>query len=317
MEDVLAIDLDRLERFEAGLDPMHPERSAIPPHILGYGEISTVLAIGDDPLACKRMPMFLSEAEIEGYQRAFELYCAQMTAAGVELAPSRLVRVQQRCGAHAVLYLVQRRLPPDAIGNQVLRTATGARAERLLAGVLGELAKVAHFNRQQTGTWALGIDGQVSNWAVTAWAEEGTPALRYFDITTPLIRRQGVELLDAELFLRSAPSFLRWALRRFFLQDVLDRYYDLRRVVIDLIANLHKEGRADLISPWIESANRFFAGEAADSGIAPLHRHEIDAYYREDAFIWRFYLAARRIDRRLHRWAGRTYPYLLPGRIRR
>jgi hypothetical protein len=51
--------------------------------------------------------------------------------------------------------------------------------------------------------------------------------------------------------------------------------------------------------------------------VATLQRGEIDAYYREDALIWRFYLAARRIDRRLHRWTGRTYPYVLPGRIRR
>jgi len=99
-------------------------------------------------------------------------------------------------------------------------------------------------------------------------------------------------------------------LRRFFLQDVLDRYYDFRRVVIDLIANLYKEGRPDLIPPWIEGANRFFAEQSL--AIEPLQRREIDTYYREDAFIWRFYLAARRLDRRLHRWRGRIYPYLLP-----
>lgn len=317
MADALSINLDDLERFEAGLDPLHPERSAVPPRILGYGEISTVLAIGEDDLACKRMPMFLSEEEIAAYSRAFDLYTAHMTDAGIELAPGQLVRLQQRCGPYYVLYLVQRRLSPDTIGNQIVRAARRDDAERLLYGVLRELVKVAHFNRRQAGAWTLGVDGQISNWAVTAWAEDGLPVLRYFDITTPLIRRQGVELLDAELFLRSAPSFLRWVLRRFFLQDVLDRYYDLRRVVIDLIANLYKEGRGDLIPLWIACANRFFDQEAAELGVATLQRREIDAYYREDAFIWRFYLAARRIDRRLHRWTGRTYPYVLPGRIRR
>lgn len=317
MVDELNVDLDQLERFEAGLDPAHPERSAMPPRILGYGEISTVLAIGDDPLAYKRMPMFRSEEEIEGYQRAFDLYISQLNAAGVEVAPSRLVRLQQRCGAQFVLYLVQRRLPPEAIANQIVRMATAEEAERLLTAVLGALISVAHFNRQQAGRWALGIDGQISNWSVVAWRGEGAPTLRYFDITTPLIRRQGEELLDAELFLRSAPSFLRWVLRRYFLQDVLDRYYDLRRVIIDLIANLYKEGRADLIPLWIAGANRFLAQAAPEAGAPPLQRSEIDAYYREDAFIWRFYLAARRIDRRLHRWTGRTYPYVLPGRIRR
>ena len=39
----ISFDSDLLERFEAGLDPAHPERSAIPAVVLGYGEISTVL----------------------------------------------------------------------------------------------------------------------------------------------------------------------------------------------------------------------------------------------------------------------------------
>ena len=39
----IPIDRNRLEDFERQLDPQHPERSAIPARILGYGEISTVL----------------------------------------------------------------------------------------------------------------------------------------------------------------------------------------------------------------------------------------------------------------------------------
>lgn len=315
MNEQLPVDIERLEQFEAGLNPAHLERSAIPPQVLGYGEISAVLAIGDDGLAYKRMPMFLSEAEIEGYRRAFARYTAALTEAGLTVAPSRLVQLKQRCGAHHVLYLVQRRLPGDAIGNRRVQTADADGAGRLLESALREIAKVARYNQRQAGAWALGIDGQISNWAIMGEATDAPPALCYFDITTPLVRRAGAEQLNAELFLRSAPSFLRWVLRRFFLQDVLDRYYDLRRVVIDLIANLYKEGRPDLIPLWIERANRFFAEQPFP--IEPLQRREIDAYYREDAFIWRFYLAARRIDRELHRWRGRTYPYLLPGKIRR
>ena len=39
-------------------------------------------------------------------------------------------------------------------------------------------------------------------------------------------RIEGAEQLNAELFLRSAPSFLAWILRLLFLEDVVDRYYD-------------------------------------------------------------------------------------------
>jgi len=141
--------------------------------------------------------------------------------------------------------------------------------------------------------------------------------LSYFDVNTPLVRRNGVEQLDTELFLRSAPAFLRWILRLFVLQDVVERYYDLRRVIVDLVANLYKEERADLILAWLETANRFLGEELADAGFKPIEEHEVIAYYREDVRIWRLYLGLRRFDRMLHRLTGRQYPYVLPGPIRR
>ncbi len=324
----LPIDIDLLERFERGLDPTHPERSAIPATVLGYGEISTVLAIGDSDLACKRMPMFADEAEIAAYAAAFDAYRAKLLEAGLRLAPSRLVPLQQRSGGRRVVYLVEQRLPAHAIANSVVREADPLEAQRLLRAALGELAKVWRFNQQQgdasvrTGSqWHLGIDGQISNWVVEDMPERGRLPqrcdLRYFDVNTPLLRRDGVEQLDTELFLRSAPSFLRWVLRLFVLQDVVARYYDARRVVIDLIANLYKEGRADLAPVWLDTANRALAEGIAGASLRPVELQEVTAYYRQDARIWRLYLGLRRLDRTLHRWTGRRYPYVLPGSIRR
>lgn len=316
----LLIDIDLLERFERGLDPAHPERSAIPATVLGYGEISTVLAIGDGELACKRMPMFADEAEVKAYAAAFDAYRAKLQEAGLQIAPGVLVPLQQHSGGRRVVYLVERRLPAHAIGNAVVRSATPAEAQRLLQAVLRELARVHRFNRQQGGAAALGIDGQVSNWVVANLPPEGglpqQIELHYFDVNTPLLRHNGVEQLDTELFLRSAPAFLRWVLRLFVLEDVVNRYYDLRQVVIDLVANLYKEGRADLAPAWLETANRFLAEDLAGA-LLPIDLNEVAAYYREDVRIWRLYLGLRRLDRTLHRLTGRRYPYVLPGPISR
>ena len=41
------------------------------------------------------------------------------------------------------------------------------------------------------------------------------------------------------------------------------------------------------------------------------------AYYREDAWIWRLYLAFKKVDRALHRLLGKDYPYILPEKIAR
>ena len=117
------------------------------------------------------------------------------------------------------------------------------------------------------------------------------------DTSTPLFRVEGVEQLDTELFLRSAPSFLVWMLRLLFLKDVVNRYYDFRLVAIDLVANFYKEQRPDLIPDAIGAVNRFFAGEAADLGVQPIDEQEVRSYYREDALIWSLYLSMRKVDR--------------------
>jgi hypothetical protein len=184
------------------------------------------------------------------------------------------------------------------------------------------LYKVWAFNQRQDQI-EVGIDGQISNWAIADFdpAHPTLPShfdLIYIDTSTPLFRVDGEEQLEAELFLRSAPSFLAWALRLLFLEDVIGRYYDFRRVVIDLIANFYKEQRAELIPALVALANDFFAHEAAALDLKPITQKEVDSYYREDALIWRLYQGARRLDRWLHtRILHKPYPYILPGPVQR
>jgi hypothetical protein len=181
---------------------------------------------------------------------------------------------------------------------------------------------VWEFNRRQDHV-QLSLDGQISNWSIEdldpaqPYVDSDTPLL-YVDTSTPLFRVDGQDQLDAEIFLRSAPSFLAWILRLLFLEDVVDRYYDYRRVTIDLVANLEKEQRGDLIPQVLDQANDFFGSEAASLGIEPIAQKEVESYYREDALIWTLYLSFRRIDRFLRtKILRRDYPYILPGKIKR
>ena len=322
----LTIDVELLRRFEAGLDPRHPERSAIPARVLGYGEISTVIAI-DRPeqarLAFKRMPMFKDEDEIQGYVGLYEEYVRVLQEdIGVRVAAGEMVRLPGTYAGRLVVYLVQERFPAGSIGNALIHRLDMEERRQLVLAVLRELRKVFAFNRQHRGALELGIDGQISNWAVVPFDESagrpaGTYHLVYLDTTTPLLTRQGVEQLNPELFLRSAPSFLVWLLRLLFLQDVMRRYYDFRKVIIDLIANFYKEQLPEMVPAMVETANAFLASEAAEFQLAPLTVQEIRSYYQEDAWIWRLYLAFRKVDRELHRLTGRQYPYILPAAIRR
>ena len=157
----------------------------------------------------------------------------------------------------------------------------------------------------------LAIDGQLSNW-VCLEKEIGTEIV-YIDTSTPLYRINGVEQLDPELLLQSAPSFLRWIIRLLFLKDVMNRYYDQRMVYIDLAANLFKEQQPDLILDTIDIIN-----QRLSNNLKPLTMKEVEKYYREDKLIWTLFLAFRRIDRWLTmKLLRKRYEYILPGKIKR
>lgn len=322
----LKIDLALLQRFEKGLDTRHPEKGEIPAQVIGYGEISTVLEIGaggNGNLAYKRVPLFQTELEAGRYEVIYKDYIQSMRdQVGIHVVASDITRIIDEDRNRVVVYIVQEKIPKESIGNKAIHHLSVQDINQLVLAVLAELSKLFAFNRQNKGTLELGLDGQISNWAIGNFNPEAGSLdekinLVYFDTSTPLMRRDGREQLDPELFLRSAPSFMTWILRRFFLADVMTRYYDFRKVSIDLIANFYKEQRPELIPGLVDLVNGFFSAQIRSGEFKPLSVEEIRAYYREDAWIWRLYLAFRKIDRSLRALLGKHYPYILPDKIKR
>lgn len=322
----LKINAELLRAFERELDPRFPERNRIPTRVLGYGEISTVLEIGtghERKLAYKRLSMFRSEEEVERYEELYEEYVTTLQARiGLKLTPGDTVRVVDEDTGRVVLYIAQINLPGESIGHKAIHSIPPDDVPRLVLAVLREFRKVFGFNQEHRGELEIGFDGQISNWAIVGF-DPGAPKLAaeiellYLDTSTPLMRRKGEEQLDPELFLRNAPPFLNPIIRLFFLKDVMARYYDFRRVVVDLLANFCKEQLPEMVPGLIGTANEFLSAEAGEEGFSPITEKEVRAYYREDAWIWRTYLAFRKIDRSLHRLLGWEYAYILPGKIKR
>ncbi|NIS81555.1 MAG: hypothetical protein GTO14_15435 [Anaerolineales bacterium] len=321
----LGVNLDVLRRFERELDPAHPERSLIPAKVLGYGEISTVFEIGEGEerrLAYKRLPMFKNLAEVEAYKELYSRYLDILqNRVGLRLVSSEILNFRDDHTGRNIVYIVQEKMNPEHICHKAMLQLDPESVGQLVLTVLGETRRVFDFNAANKGTLEVGFDGQISNWAILNFDPtqplKDRIMLSYFDTSTPLVQENGLEQLNPELFLRSAPSFLVWIIRRLFLEDVMTRYYNFRKVVIDVIANFYKEQRPDLIPALVKIVNERFLERMGDGAIEPLTEKEIASYYREDALIWRFYLSARRIDRGLYRLLGRDYPYTLPGKIKR
>lgn len=314
--------LELLQTFELELDPQHPDNSRVPARILGYGEISTVIEIQDarmDGLAFKRLPLFRDTGEVERYRTVFLEYQRLLEQRGIRV-PAQAYAVARDKRGVPIFYIVQQKLPSASIGNRAIHALSRDDVLRLVRCTLQELHKVYAFNLEQNKL-QIALDGQISNWAVEGFDGARLPQeclLAYVDTSTPLFRIDGVEQLDVELFLRSAPSFLALILRKLYLADVVNRYYDFHRVAVDLAANLYKEQRADLVPGAVETINAFFQTDARASAIAPLTEKEVRDYYSEDAQIWSLYFNARKLDRWLRtRILRKPYPYILPEKIQR
>ena len=320
------INFELLKKLEKELNPAEPENCSIPTKVLGYGEISTVIEIGteeDRNQAYKRMPMFKNIEEAENYLVLYKEYLEILSERiALNLVPSDIVMLPDESKGIVTGYITQEKLPSESIGHKAILFLSPEHIQKLVLTVLIELKKVFEFNNKNNGTLELGIDGQISNWAIKNFdpktiEQSKNFELLYLDTSTPLMQKDDNEQLNPELFLRSAPSFLVWIIRWLFLEDVITRYYDFRKVVIDLIANFYKEQREDLIPELLDVVNEFFKIEIEKNDFKPITEKEVKSYYKEDAMIWRIYLAFRKIDRFLHKLLGKNYPYILPEKIKR
>ncbi len=303
------IDEHLLYQFEAALNPQDINNSPIPATVLGFGEISAIFQIGTDTSAAyKRMPLFQDRPSAERFVRNYREYCRLLSEAGLTL-PKEKTAIIQVPGRPVVCYIAQELLPPDCFGHRLIHVLETREIYLLIERITMEISKVFSFNRSSLPSLELALDGQISNWVFLGDDSQ----MIYIDTGTPLYRKDGVERLDPELFLQSAPGFLRWIIRKMFLEDVMNRYYDPRQVFMDLAGNLYKEQRADLVPLAVEIINNHVSGT-----MSPLSVKDVKRYYREDKLIWTIFLAFRRFDR----WyktglLRKRYEFILPGKIKR
>lgn len=268
--------------------------------ILGYGEISIVLGWQgrEGRFACKRMPPFQTEGDLRAYQVLLGEYLEALEARGVLPLETAVQSVVRTDGALAV-YCVQPALEDASLGPRLLRERSTEDALDFLGEVLRAISRgIAP---------GLGVDAQISNWALRGGD------LVYLDVATPLLRdRSGRERLDTRLFAASLPWVLRGPVLWFMLDDILGKYYDPRRAVLDLLGNLIKEGLGSLLPEAIAMANGLCGFPRA------LTAREVERYYAFDARMWASLQWLRRMDRWWQtRVRRRAYPFLLPEKISR
>ncbi|MHA1331415.1 MAG: DUF6206 family protein [Candidatus Hodarchaeales archaeon] len=317
----LNINKELIKKFELTINTLDPDEGQIPINILGYGEISLVFELVNDPgIAYKRLPIFETVDQVKRHVKAYKIYIGLLKKLGIEVPESEAIWVKNLKGTIS-LYCAQQKVDPQTIGNKIIQKISKEEVNLFVLRVMRTMKKVWELN-QRSSRIKIGLDGQISNWALDGFNPDRPNIvdsnLIYLDTSTPMFRIDGVEAMEAVLFLKSAPSFIRWALKALFLQEVVDRYYDFRLVTIDLIANFFKEQRPDLIPSIIETINNFFENEVPRLNIERISFEEVKKYYDEDKQIWVIFQNARRLDRWITTHLLRSqYEFYLPGEIKR
>jgi len=320
----MKIDIEVLKKLEKSIDTSNPEEGEVPLKILGYGEISLVFELLNNPeqIAYKRIPIFDNETQVERHIWAYNEYNRLLKEdVGLNLPEYDVAWFKDEEGK-IQFYCVQEKLPSESVGHKVIHQLSDQDIKILILLVMREMKKVWDYAKNHN-TIDLGLDGQISNFAIIGFDPNNPKVdlntkLMYFDTSTPMFRVNGNEAMEAVLFLKSAPSFLRWLLKALFLEETVGRYYDWRKVTIDLVANFFKEQKPELIPELINLVNKFFEEEAIDFDIEPLTLEEVKKYYKSDSRMWVIFQSVRRFDRFLKtKVFKKKYDFYLPGKIER
>jgi hypothetical protein len=264
--------------------------------VVGFGEISLAVAWPPErpTVVAKSLPPFDDPARYAAFVDLLDEYLATLETRGVLPLPTA-VRARSD-GRHRRAYVLQPRVPTASVGPELLRASDRDRGTELLQRIVAAVLRVCDD--------VVGIDGQLSNWAVVG--EE----LRYLDVSTPMLRDGGRDRLDTALLAEMVPWVTRGAIRRFVAPELLSPYHDPRRVVLDAAGNLVRERLPGWIPPLLEVANPHLD--------RPLTVEEVRRFYRGNARTWSTIQALRRVDRGWQRHVRRReYPYLLPASYRR
>jgi len=320
----MKVNIGLLKELERSIDTINPERGKIPIKILGYGELSLVFEIVNDPqpYAYKRSPIFENEKQARKHEYIFREYNRILNEEINIKTPTFDALWFENDDGRIIFYGVQEKISPESVGNKIIHQVGRKYTETLVLKVMRELKKVWTFNKKNK-IFEVGIDGQISNFAVLNYdpnnprVDENSELL-YIDTFPPFFRKNGAEAMNMRLLTKALPSYIRGLVNAIFVDDLVDRYYIWRDVAIDLIANFFKEQLPKYIPSLLNKVNDFFKLEAQMFEIESITLEEIQKYYKSDKFVWALMYNLRIFDRYVKtRLFRKKYEFYLPGKIKR
>jgi hypothetical protein len=243
----------------------------------------------------KRMPPFLDRAEAEEYVARYREYNSVLRDEVGIPVPHFDARIVDK-GEQVIIYVIQARLDEAAVCHTIMQGASPQAAEALFRAILREYVKLYRYNQARAAEgYQVGLDGQLPNWAVAGYggapeALTGEERLLYLDTNVPMIRIDGQDVVSTDVYFQALPGAARWLIKRLNLdEEVMERYFHLRSIMLDFLGNLIVRHRPDLVPRLVEMSNEALAGAFAAEEWPPFSVEEVERYYRSDVFTWRLW----------------------------
>ncbi len=261
--------------------------------IIGAGEITCVVAWRG--CACKRLPPFDDPARLAAYDSLLQEYLIKLNAAGIATLSTEC-RIVSRADRQ-IAFLVQPRVAAEHCLPAWMKRVPQSQAISMAVKVM-ELVRCATSQ-------GVGIDANLSNWLV----QDDAPV--YLDVSTPMLRDDaGRHRLDTEIFVATLPGVVRGLVRKYFVTELLDRYYNPRSVFENLLGDLPNSGLDPLTELLLAAANQRIG--------TPLTMEQIRAYRKEDRLTWNAIRQLLKVEQWWRRYILRaSHPHLLPSQFSR
>jgi hypothetical protein len=265
--------------------------------LLGFGEMTIAIAYPQPAprWACKRMPPARSVDVAQRFKCYVERYIRELERASTRVVPTHCQIVPAKGGRWA-LYLCQPIVDGALLGPNALRRRVPDARDPYLISILTAITRA--------NTPHLAVDPQLANWAMI----DGEPWM--LDVSTPFMREpNGAIALDSRVLTEPYPAVIRPILRKWVVPSTVERFFDLRAAMIDFTANLYKERLEAWVGPAISAANEFLE--------SPIHEYDVKSYYYSDKKVWDLAYFMKRLERKICKWRGVTYQFLISPRIDR
>jgi len=221
--------------------------------IIGQGMVSIVVE-WEHGAVIKPLPLFPSKRAFDDYASILERQFRILAAGSVGVLSTTLQGRITESGAWAG-YLVQPRVATEQLLPQYLRSLGHVEAVDLLVHLASQLKAVV--------SPGFGLDGDITNWCV-----DTNGRLLLLDCSTPLLRDEaGHGLLDFDVFLASIPRYLRAPIGRFVVPRLVSRFFETRRLFVDILSGFYSEELSHLLPQVISRWNPMLDKEICETDV--------------------------------------------------